>query len=182
LPAVFAAPVASPYNASGWEAAPLSQGSDLRGVMRRFATGITVVTAQPEQGPPLGVTVNSLTSVSLQPPLVLICLAKYLRLHAAISEAGLFAVNLLDGDQEDVSRRFAGQRPDGDPFADLAVARGAATGAPLLAGGLGHLECRLVAAYPGGDHTIFLGEVLAAAVTDERPALVYYKSRYHRLA
>jgi flavin reductase (DIM6/NTAB) family NADH-FMN oxidoreductase RutF len=150
--------------------------------MRRFATGITVVTAQPEAAPPLGVTVNSLTSVSLEPPLILICLAKYLRMHATIEAVGHFAVNLLDAGQEDLSRRFAGQRPGDDPFDGLDFAPGAITGAPLLAGGLGHLECKLVAAHPGGDHTIFVGEVLAAAVTGEQPALVYYLSRYHRLA
>ena len=160
----------------------MNQGSDLRGVMRRFATGVTVVTAQSAEGPALGVTVNSLTSVSLEPPLVLICLAKYLRMHAELIGPGAhFAVNLLGGDQEALSRRFAGQRPGVDPFAEIEVSAGAATGAPILTPGLGHLECRVVAAYPGGDHTIFLGEVLAAGVSDEQPALVYYLSQYHRL-
>ncbi len=159
----------------------MGEASDLRGVMRRFATGITVVTARPAAGPPLGVTVNSLTSVSLEPPLVLICIANYLRMHAAIHNAGHYAVNLLDAGQEPLSRRFAGQPAGRDPFAGLKVAPGPATGAPLLPAGLGHLECRLVASYPGGDHTIFLGEVLAAATSAEQPALVDYLSRYHEL-
>ncbi len=160
----------------------MNEPSDLRGVMRRFATGVTVVTARPESGPPLGVTVNSLTSVSLEPPLVLICIANYLRMHAAIRDGGHFAVNLLNGDQEALSRRFAGQPAGRDPFAGLRVTPGPMTGAPILPSGLGHLECRLVAAYPGGDHTIFLGEVLAAAASAEQAALVYYLSRYHRIA
>lgn len=150
--------------------------------MRRFATGITVVTALPPRQPPVGVTVNSLTSVSLTPPLVLICIGNYLRVRGAIEAAGAFAVSLLHGGQEEISRRFAGQRPGDDPFAGLRTAAGPVTGAPLLAETLGHLECQVVGAHPGGDHTIFVGEVLTAAATAEQPALVYYLSRYHRLA
>jgi flavin reductase (DIM6/NTAB) family NADH-FMN oxidoreductase RutF len=158
----------------------LGEGAEqLRSVMRRFATGITVVTTLAD-GVPYGVTVNSLTSVSLTPPLVLICLARYLRIHAAIAATGHFAVNLLAADQEELSRRFAGQRPCPDPFAGLSVRPGR-TGSPLLPGGLGHLECRVVAAHPGGDHTIFVAEVLDAEPGPEGPALVYYLSRYHRL-
>jgi 3-hydroxy-9,10-secoandrosta-1,3,5(10)-triene-9,17-dione monooxygenase reductase component len=155
---------------------PISQ--DLfRKVMGHFATGVTVVTVRQADGNPWGLTVNSFTSVSLTPPLVLFCVSHAAGSYAAFRDAEYFAVNLLTDGQEALSRRFASRSPD--RFEGVESRQGA-HGAPLLAGCLGFLECRRVAAHEHGDHTVIVGEVLAAEATGGNP-LLFYRGAYARL-
>ena len=156
-------------------------GQQLRQVMRRWATGVTVVTTLAD-GQTHGITVNSFTSLSLEPTLCLICIDKRARAHEAIRSAGGFVVNLLAAGQEDLSNRFAGRRPDlADPFDGLTMAA-APSGAPVFADVLGYLECSLHAELPGGDHTIYVGRVEhAQATADDRPPLVFFGGRYRAL-
>ncbi|HET6818201.1 MAG TPA: flavin reductase family protein [Mycobacteriales bacterium] len=151
-----------------------------RQVLSRLATGVTVVATAEPDGRRHGMTVNSLTSVSLDPLLVLFCCERDASLHDPVLRTGTWAVSLLSAEQEAVSRWFTNrERRDRDQFADLDVRAGDATGAPLLAGALGWLECRTWATYDGGDHTIVVGEVLDLAIgADDADPLVYFHSRY----
>lgn len=145
-----------------------------RQVMSRFATGVTVVTTACN-GQLAGLTVSAFSSLSLNPTLVLICIADYATSKSAISEAGAFAVNILSEHQEDVSRRFA--TPDAEKFIPGTYEL-SSRGLPLLKEVLATLECTVVNRFPSGDHTIFVGEVVAAEVYPGSP-LLYYRSGYH---
>ena len=145
-----------------------------RQVMGNFAAGVTVITTLGADKQPFGLTATAFTSLSLYPPLVLICIGKASETYPYFAPAGLFAVNFLSANQQDVSQRFASS--GGDKFADIQWRRGS-LGLPLLEGTLGHLECRIVAAHDGGDHTIYIGEVEAAAGGGGDP-LVYFRSSY----
>lgn len=143
-------------------------------VLGAFTSGVTIVTTQDDGGKPMGMTVSAFSSVSLDPPLVLVCIDLKAECHPVLLATGRFAVNILSQAQREVSHRFATKgvdRFDGVP------SRPGATGMPLLDGALGVLECRTVAAHPAGDHTIFVGEVEAAAVQAE-PPLLYGSGRY----
>jgi len=156
-------------------------GQELRQVMRRWATGVSVVTAGSGEGRH-GITVNSFSSLSLDPPLCLVCIDRRTRAHAAIPAAGGFTVNLLGAGQDDVSARFAGRRPDlADPFDGLPLVV-APSGRPVLADCLGYLDCTLEATLPGGDHAIFVGRVEHAATFAERPPLLFFGGAYRTLA
>jgi flavin reductase (DIM6/NTAB) family NADH-FMN oxidoreductase RutF len=144
--------------------------------MSHFASGVTVVTTEHE-GRPYGMTVAAFSSLSLHPPLVLVCIEKTVKTHDAIAAAGQFAVSILGSAQSDVSNRFA-SRAD-DKFAGVDVVRGA-QGLPLIAGAITTLECRVTEQLPGGDHTIFVGEVLEARTGEGEP-LVYYRSGYREI-
>ena len=150
-----------------------------RAVMSRFATGVTVVTTAIGEER-FGITVNAFCSVSLDPPLVLICIEKKSTVHDALIESGVFAANVLSADQVEVSSCFAsnsGQRFE--QFCDQTTTT-AMTGAPILQHTLGYVDCRIVATYPGGDHTIIVGAVEAGAAVEGDP-LLYFRSRYvHR--
>jgi flavin reductase len=132
-----------------------------RGVLGKFATGVTVVTAGPDL--PRGMTVNAFTSVSLQPPLILVCVQRSSSMHHAILANGAFAVSVLSAEQEWIARHFAnGARPRGErEFAAIDWVTGRHTGIRLIADAIAWMECRLAAVYDGGDHSIFLGSVLA---------------------
>ena len=145
-----------------------------RSVLGRFPSGVTVVTARDQAGRDHGMTVSSFCSLSLVPPLVLICVEQTAVLHGVLGGASTFAANVLAGDQEPLSRRFAG--PDEGRFHGLAIARGL-TGCALLAGAVASMECAIRDRHPGGDHTIVIGEVLAATVRDAR-ALLYFRGEY----
>ena len=150
----------------------------LRRVLGRFATGVTVVTTGSVDDPH-GMTVNSFTSVSLDPPLVLICVDHRRASHERIRRAGRFAVSVLSAEQQPLSEYFARQRA---ALADGALKLFAGrTGLPLIEGALAHLECRVVATFPGGDHSIFVGEVEHAAVGEGGSPLIFFEGRYHRL-
>jgi flavin reductase ActVB len=143
----------------------------------QFASGVTVVTTMDAAGQPQGLTASSFCSVSLDPPLVLVCVDNRLGARRAIEESGLFAVSVLAETQESVSRRFAGGGADKFTSTDLVPGTG---GLPLVSGALCHIECRLAAAHAAGDHTIFVGEVLRLTAAPGRP-LLYHESGYHRL-
>lgn len=145
----------------------------LRRVMSRFATGVTVLTVG--GATPHGMTANAFTSVSLDPPLVLCCVSWSARLYKATADTGTFGVSLLAADQGDVARHFAdGSRPEGAAqFAGYGWSPGPETGAPLLSGALGWLECEVERRYPGGDHAILLGRVATALPGAEADALLF---------
>ena len=155
---------------------PLSS-EQLRKILGHFATGVTVVTTRLASGEPWGFTVNAFTSVSLSPPLILICVDHGTESFHAMSQAEFFAVNFLAEDQEELSRVFASRsrkRFQGIPHAS------SANGAPLLKGCLGYIECRKTASHAHGDHTILIGEVLAGEGRGGSP-LLFYRSSYGRM-
>jgi len=143
-----------------------------------FATGVTVVTARDRHGAVHGFTANSFTSVSLDPPLVLVCLARRAPSLRGFSIGGPFAVNILAADQQELSGQFA--RPSADKFAGVGYEPGP-NGVPLLAGVHAHLECRLEHWFHGGDHVILVGYVTHAEVADNLP-LLFHRSRYGQLS
>jgi flavin reductase (DIM6/NTAB) family NADH-FMN oxidoreductase RutF len=148
-----------------------------RSVLGRFATGVTVVTTRDAHGEDHGMTVSAFGSVSLVPPLVLVCIDHAASMHPAMQVASHFAVNILSAGQEALSRRFASQEPN--RFDGVGYARGQ-TGAPLLDDVAASLECRLIDRHDAGDHTIYIGEAEAALARPERP-LLYYRGGYAQL-
>jgi flavin reductase (DIM6/NTAB) family NADH-FMN oxidoreductase RutF len=150
-------------------------------VMRRWATGVTVVTLR--AGDQLrGMTVNSFTSVSLDPPQVLVCIDKRARCHDLALGAGRYCVNILSAEQEPLSERYAGRRPaEHADFADSS-GRTTALGAPVLDGALAYLDCRVVAAVDGGDHTVLIASVDAAEVLADGQPLLFLDGRYGRFS
>lgn len=156
---------------------PVSK-DEFRSALSRFASGVTVVTTKTADHQLAGITVSAFSSVSLEPPLILVCIDKRASLHELLKEGVAFAVNILSEDQELISRRFASK--DEDRFNGTGYTIGAG-GAPLLADALAMIECRVVQAYPGGDHTIVVGEVESAIVAEGKP-LTYYRGGYAQLA
>jgi flavin reductase (DIM6/NTAB) family NADH-FMN oxidoreductase RutF len=151
---------------------------EYRHVMSRFATGVTVVSAV-QDDVRYGMTVSSLTSVSLHPILLLFCCAYDSTLHAPLLAAGQWGVSVLAADQDDVAKWFAAHGTPGQDQFDTQVAdRGPLTGAPLLRDALAWLECRTWATYDGGDHTIVVGEVLSARNGVDAAPLLYYRGDY----
>jgi flavin reductase (DIM6/NTAB) family NADH-FMN oxidoreductase RutF len=147
-----------------------------RQALAQFASGVTVVTTQGPDGP-LGLTVTAFSSVSLDPPLVLVCIDRRSEAHAGF-QRGAFAVSLLAEGQEPVSRRFASGGPAKFAEGDLAAGE---SGLLLVPGALAHLECRVTAALPGGDHVVYIGLVERASAREGRP-LVHHARGYRRLA
>jgi flavin reductase (DIM6/NTAB) family NADH-FMN oxidoreductase RutF/DNA-binding IclR family transcriptional regulator len=147
---------------------------ELRKTLGAFTTGVTVITTSDAQGRDYGVTANSFSSVSLDPPLVLWSQAITSRSHPAFRDADRFVVNIMAEDQHDVSNRFA--KSGDDKFVGLAVTRGLG-GLPVIEGTAAHLECRKVAQYPGGDHVVYLGEV-ENMLRAPRRALAFGEGRY----
>jgi flavin reductase (DIM6/NTAB) family NADH-FMN oxidoreductase RutF len=150
--------------------------------LRRFATGVTVVTCTVDSEDH-AMTANAFTSVSLEPPLVLVCVEKVTRFHAAVLTAGTWGVSVLDESARQAATWFATRgRPLERQFARFPHTRGEHTGAPLLIGALSTLECRTRATYDGGDHTIVVGDVLSVATAQpDRGPLLYYEGGYHGL-
>jgi flavin reductase (DIM6/NTAB) family NADH-FMN oxidoreductase RutF len=149
--------------------------------MSRFASGVTVVTTQ-YRGEKHGMTASSFCSVSLDPPLVLVCIAKHVRSHEFIKKSGVFAVNILGADQLDWGMRFAGLKPEiKDRFNGINYTS-AVTCSPILPGTLGWVDCEVHQAYAGGDHTIFVGEVVAGDVSEKSQPLLYYNRVWRELA
>ena len=149
----------------------------LRDAMSRFATGVTVVTTLDDSGEPQGATANAFTSVSLDPPLILVCLAHTSRTLGALRTRGSFAVNVLGSDHEELARSFA-RSGDDAVFGDPEHLPGP-TGSPLLAGVHAAIDCRVYAVYPGGDHDIVVGEVQHVRIDDEPgDALLWFRSTF----
>ena len=151
--------------------------NQLRQVMGHFATGVTIITTLTKAGQIQGLTANAFTSVSLEPPLLLISVDKKAESWPAFEESRVFTVNILANDQEALSRKFAVS--GGNKFEGVAYRIGA-NGAPILDGTLAYIECTLYAAYDGGDHSIYLGEIQQAEITEGKP-LVFYRGGYRAL-
>ncbi len=150
---------------------------EFRRALGHFASGVTVVCTRDKNGKLHGLTVSAFTSVSLDPPLVLVCIDKNRSSYQAFAESSLFSVNVLADDHELVSRRFAS---NGLGKFEGVAHRIGKDGMPVLNGALANLECRVVHAYEGGDHTIFVGQVETTHVKDGRP-LIYFRGGYARL-
>jgi|ERR1700687_357893 len=150
---------------------------EFRRVLGHFAAGVTIVTTIGDDGKPYGLTATAFTSVSLEPPLVLVCVDKRSESHPHFHTSRVFAVNFLGVDHEHLSRRFA--VTGGDKFTDLATDKGV-TGAPILPEALGYLDCSTVEVFEGGDHTIFLGRVEAANAREGEP-LLYFRGAYRQI-
>jgi flavin reductase (DIM6/NTAB) family NADH-FMN oxidoreductase RutF len=155
---------------------PISK-EEFRRALGHFAAAVTVVTTKLDDDRRAGITVTAFSSLSLEPPLVLVCIDKRASLHDALTKGHAFAVNILKEDQELVSRRFASSQ--GDQFEDVGATEGA-SGSPLLVGALTTIECRVVDRLPGGDHTIVVGEVESGQVNEGKP-LVYFRGGYAQL-
>ena len=151
---------------------------EFRQALGHFATGVTVVTTSDGDGRPTGLTASAFTSVSLDPPLVLVCVDHKSQSYPALRERGRFAVNILRRDQQAVSRRFASTRLDKFDEVPFHVS---AIGLPLIDAALAQLECVTVSMHVEGDHTIFVGRVERAHVGAGEP-LVYYRGLYDRLS
>lgn len=149
-----------------------------RRTLGQFATGVTVVTACTPEGRHVGLTVNSFNSVSLTPPLVLWSLARHLPVIAEFERCSHYAINVLASHQQPLSQRFATRAED--KFTDLDVREGVG-GVPLLHGCCAWFECRNGVRHDGGDHLIFLGEVLRFERGDGEP-LIYHAGRYRYLS
>jgi len=149
-----------------------------RRIMGRFATGVTVVTTAGKGGLG-GLTANAVTSLSLDPPLVLVAVDKKAGSHAEIKANGCYAMNILASDQEELSKRFA--TPGPKDYSDLKWHAGV-TGAPILEGAVGYVDCRLREILPGGDHDIFIGEIVAGDARDDALPLLYFSGKYRLLA
>jgi flavin reductase (DIM6/NTAB) family NADH-FMN oxidoreductase RutF len=152
----------------------------LRQAMRAWSSGVTVVTAA-HDGEQHGMTVNSFTSVSLEPPLIIVSLHTKSRTHRLVRAANAFAVSILSADQRALSDRFAGRADDEDRFAGL-VTDTLVTGAPVLPDALAQFDCRVIQVIPAGMNTIFLAEVVAARGDGEGRPLVYHNRKYWNLA
>lgn len=153
----------------------------LRQVMRLWTSGVAVLTAR-HGTTQHGMTVNSLTSIALEPPLVSVSLQKATRTHALVQASGHFAVTILSAEQQELSERFAGRLPEeADRLAGLRT-QTLVSGAPLLEGGLAWLDCRVVHTWDAGSNTLFIGEVLGGRVLQpEGLPLVYFRRGYHQL-
>lgn len=151
---------------------------EFRSALSRFASGVTVVTTKDAAGDLHGITVSAFCSVSLDPPLVLICIEKKAGSHDAITQSGKFAVNFLDSTQLSLSERFAAQISDKFEGPEISLN---VDGIPILSGCIANLECSVKQAYDGGDHTIFIGEVEHTALHEGDP-LLYFRGGYRTIS
>ena len=150
---------------------------EFRAALGRFASGVTVVTTKDNTGKLFGITVSAFCSVSLEPPLILVCIEKRTGSHHAFEQSKAFVVNLLHEGQQQTSNHFASHSED--KFAEIEYGLGIED-LPLLTDALVNLECRLQHSYEGGDHTIYVGEIERATVNDENP-LVYWNGNYREI-
>ena len=152
-----------------------------RTVLSHLAAGVVIVTTLDSEGEPHGMTATAVCSVSLEPPLVMACLNQDAATHTAVAQSGFFALNLLSSSEQALARRFATQSRE--KFAELSL-ESSETGAPLLEGALAYCDCAVVRSVPAGDHTIFIGRVVAAEVGTDLEGdhsvgpLLYYRGRY----
>lgn len=158
--------------------ASVVDSAQFRELCGRFATGVVIITVVGPDGMPAGMTANSFTSVSLEPPLVSINVDRTATFHAAIVRADGFAINVLGHDQEALSRRFAATTPD---RFDGVGYRKTERGLLVLSGVVGAIECEAVQRIAVGDHTVVIGKVIGGETHDNRP-LVYYRGGYRTLA
>lgn len=150
-----------------------------RNVMRRYPTGVTVVTSY-LGGKPHGLTVNSFTSISLRPPLVGVFITRGTTGYRAIKETGAYAVNILKHDQDIIARRFAEDPPD-KRFSDLRWYKTAILELPFIEGSLAYVEARISSESNIADHTLFIGEVVNAEIVEDAEPLIYYMRSYRKI-
>ena len=150
---------------------------EFRAVMGRFATGVTIVSTRLDDELH-GMTANAVAAVSLDPPLVLVCIDKSADSHDIVDASGVFALNILGRGQYAMSRHFAVKEGPAAHRLEGVPHHTRATGAPIIDGSIAYLDCRIVGRYPGGDHTIFVGEVVDAGRLDGGEPLVFYEGRY----
>ena len=166
---------------SGKQFSEFREGSDartLRDAMGCFATGITIVTAMTGDGNPIGLTANSFTSVSIDPPLLLVCIGNAANSAATLRSAPRFAVNVLKTDQQATSNRFAGKGEDRFAQTEWEVGEFAT---PVICGSLGSFECAAHSVHDGGDHFIMVGRVLKAIFEPQSEPLLYFRGKYRYL-
>jgi 3-hydroxy-9,10-secoandrosta-1,3,5(10)-triene-9,17-dione monooxygenase reductase component len=149
-----------------------------RHALARFPSGVTVVTVRDDAGRDYGMTVSAFASLSLKPPLVLVCIGDDATIAGAVAAAGQFAVSVLSENQDALATRFA--EKDADRFAGTKFSRGT-SGLALIDGAAAHLECNIVARHRGGDHTIVVGEVVTAGAAEDGRPLIYQRGDYQRL-
>ncbi|HKE29505.1 MAG TPA: flavin reductase family protein [Bryobacteraceae bacterium] len=162
---------------SGEPLRPVS-GDEFRRACGRFATGVTIASVLDSAGTPHGLTVNSFSSVSLDPPLILICLGHHVTMIEAFRAAAHFGISVLREDQRELSERFARKGRDrfnGTPW------HAGRSGVPLLDGAIAQIECAVRHRFTAGDHDILVGEMVRAHVAEGEP-LIYFASRYRDLA
>jgi flavin reductase (DIM6/NTAB) family NADH-FMN oxidoreductase RutF len=153
----------------------------LRAAMRAWSAGVTVVTAVYENNQH-GATVNSFTSISLEPAMITISLQKSARTHELISKSRAFGLTMLSAQQAKIADLFAGKMVEvKDRFADLQT-QTLVTGSPLIVGGLAWLDCRVVETFNAGENTLFIAEVLAARDTNDAQPLIYHNRKYWELS
>ncbi|MBA3854524.1 MAG: flavin reductase [Gemmatimonas sp.] len=148
-----------------------------RASLARFASGVTIVTARDRDGHDYGMTVSAFSSLSLNPPMILVCIDNGASVAPVLEHCDFFGVNILAEGQQELSRRFAEREID--RFEGVEIVRGE-TGVALLGGTLASLECAVTARHPAGDHTILVAEVRAAELREGNP-LLYYRGAYRRL-
>lgn len=148
-----------------------------RAALARFASGVTIVTARGADGHDYGMTVSAFSSLSLTPPLILVCIDNGASVAPVLGHCDHLAVNILTQEQEALSRRFA--EHEVDRFENVAVSRGQ-SGVALLDGSLASLECHVIARHAAGDHTVLIAEVLDATLREGEP-LIYYRGKYRRI-
>ena len=152
-----------------------------RSLIGHFATGVTVITCS-DGDEMQGMTANAVTSLSLDPVMILICVDKTSHTHDLLARGRVFTVNILGEHQEDLSRLFAKRaEPEIGTLRGQPFGRGE-TGAPILDGCMAYIECRVAEVLEGGDHSIFLGEVVAGGVVNEVAPLLFFQGKYHDIA
>jgi flavin reductase (DIM6/NTAB) family NADH-FMN oxidoreductase RutF len=147
-------------------------------LMASFASSVTVITSKGPDGVIRGLTATAFSSVSLDPRLCMVGVDNRSESVATITESGTFVVNILANDQEEISRRFASKLPD--KYEGIAYRLGPETGAPILEGVLAWIECKVYEVAAGGDHTIFIGEILDGTANEGTP-LLYFRGQYRQL-
>jgi flavin reductase (DIM6/NTAB) family NADH-FMN oxidoreductase RutF len=152
--------------------------ADFRRLMGFWATGVSVITSQGDEGP-AGATANALSSLSLEPPLALVCFDLSSRTLAAVRESERFCINMLSSGQEEISRLFATKKSQEEKFAE--IGHQLVHGAPVIDDCLAYLVCGLDSELRRGDHVIAIGQVLAGGVDEEAAPLLFYRSEYLRL-
>jgi flavin reductase (DIM6/NTAB) family NADH-FMN oxidoreductase RutF len=153
------------------------ESEEFKRILGHWGSGVAVVATRAANGKLCGLTANAVASVSLDPALVLVCVEHTADTHDCIREAGVFSINVLDSTQERMARRFSAWQV-GTKFEGIAF-HAETTGVPILDDALAWIECRVTAEHDGGDHTIFVGEVLAGDAREGIP-LIYYRGGYGR--
>lgn len=153
----------------------------LRSAMRAWSAGVTVVTAA-YNGEMHGMTVNSFTSISLSPPLLIVSLQNDTRTHALVMKSRAFGVTILASDQKEISDLFAGRMPEVENRMSAVQTETLVTGSPLITGGLAWLDCRVLQTYDAGKTTLFIAEAVAARGTGSGDPLIYHNREYWKLS